>query len=578
MENEVKYKIKRTIYYFPTKKILHRNTILNHDSISTPYLSLSPSSRIIETLNLPSKYNIKKQYKILTRNLNNIKKAKSNLLYLNKTEYGNFHRKILKKKIKTNSNIGNSHFFITLSQENNTLSDLNNNIKTYSNPPELNEKYKKRQFFNLTKKINNNQPLTPREFSNEIKDFFKKRIISNVLKKKKRNYIEDYNNKSERIDMKIFQLKIGNNLIDSFIQSNKDLLRFSRNEKEKEENKLDDIIIQKELLIDEIKKLSEDIEKKQNILKFYKSIEDINKQFFGNTIEFIENPNFIEEKINEWTNINIKLLNILNDKKNSLFRIKKKLNNLEIEINKDSIFDEKIKIKKNHLNDLKMKYFLLLKKKEYYLKENKKCNREDKKIIYNFNTLNMKRMLKINREIKYNNMIYNSIPYSTLAKVLSDMIKNIRNYSPNFDIIPKKMRNYEVEYILNLKYNEKNKKEINKNILIMILILERSWESLFIELKKDVLIPTNANFIKNELYTIDKNKQKENIKNYNIISNEIREKMIENIIKKDNKIILKPKKKINKYHSQTNLFKKISNKKNQQSKPIMDYTNIIEGI
>ena len=575
MENEVKYKIKRTIYYFPTKKILHRNTILNHDSIFTPYLSLSPSSRIIETLNLPSKYNIKKQYKILTRNLNNIKKAKSNLLYLNKTEYGNFHRKILKKKIKTNSNIGNSHFFITLSQENNTLSDLNNNIKTYSNPPELNEKYKKRQFFNLTKKINNNQPLTPREFSNEIKDFFKKRIISNVLKKKKRNYIEDYNNKSERIDMKIFQLKIGNNLIDSFIQSNKDLLRFSRNEKEKEENKLDDIIIQKELLIDEIKKLSEDIEKKQNILKFYKSIEDINKQFFGNTIEFIKNPNFIEEKINEWTNINIKLLNILNDKKNSLFRIKKKLNNLEIEINKDSIFDEKIK---NHLNDLKMKYFLLLKKKEYYLKENKKCNREDKKIIYNFNTLNMKRMLKINREIKYNNMIYNSIPYSTLAKVLSDMIKNIRNYSPNFYIIPKKMRNYEVEYILNLKYNEKNKKEINKNILIMILILERSWESLFIELKKDVLIPTNANFIKNELYTIDKNKQKENIKNYNIISNEIREKMIENIIKKDNKIILKPKKKINKYHSQTNLFKKISNKKNQQSKPIMDYTNIIEGI
>ena len=140
------------------------------------------------------------------------------------------------------------------------------------------------------------------------------------------------------------------------------------------------------------------------------------------------------------------------------------------------------------------------------------------------------------------------------------------------------MRNYEVEYILNLKYNEKNKKEINKNILIMILILERSWESLFIELKKDVLIPTNANFIKNELYTIDKNKQKENIKNYNIISNEIREKMIENIIKKDNKIILKPKKKINKYYSQINVFKKTINKTNQQSNPIMDYTNIIEGI
>ena len=576
MEKEVKYKIKRTIYYFPTRKIFKRNTILNHDSISTPYLSLSPSIKMTETFNLPSKYNIKKKYKVLTKNFNNFRRTKSNLIKINKTEYENYHKKLLQKKIKTNSNIGKSHFFITLSQENNTISEINN-IKTYSNPPTLNEKYKKRQFFNLTKKRNNNQPLTPRELSNDVIELFKKRVISNVLKKKKRNSIEEYNNKSERMDMKIFQLKVGNNLIDSFMQTNKDLLKFSRNEKEKEENKLDDIIIQKENLVDEITKISENIEKKQNILNFYKSIEDINKKFFGNSMEFITNPNFIDDKIKEMTNININLLEILNDKKSSLFRIKNKLKNLEIEINKDSIFEEKIKIKKNHLNELKSKNIFLLKKKEYYLKEKKNLNKQDKKIIYNFNTLNMKRMLKINREIHYNDMIYNSIPNSTLAKVLSDMIKNIRNSSPNFFIIPRRMRNSDVDYILNLKYNEKNQDEINKNIITMIIILERSWESLFIQLKKDVFIPKNENFVRNKLHSIEKNKQNENIKNYNLISNEIRENMIQSIVKKDNKIILKPKKKINKYYSQLNVFKKTINKTNQQSNPIMDYINIIEG-
>ena len=139
------------------------------------------------------------------------------------------------------------------------------------------------------------------------------------------------------------------------------------------------------------------------------------------------------------------------------------------------------------------------------------------------------------------------------------------------------MRNYEVEYILNLKYNEKNQDEINKNIITMIIILERSWESLFIQLKKDVFIPKNENFIRNKLHSIEKNKQNENIKNYNLISNEIRENMIQSIVKKDNKIILKPKKKINKYYSQLNVFKKTINKTNQQSNPIMDYINIIEG-
>ena len=71
MENEVKYKIKRAVYYFPTNR---NKKNIEFDSLTPPYLSSRSSSRIIEFSNSSSKNIFKDKYRILTRNLNNFRR------------------------------------------------------------------------------------------------------------------------------------------------------------------------------------------------------------------------------------------------------------------------------------------------------------------------------------------------------------------------------------------------------------------------------------------------------------------------------------------------------------------------
>ena len=115
MENEVKYKIKRAVYYFPTN-VYRNKKYKEFDSITPPF-----SSRIIQISNSSSKNIFKDKYRLLTRNLNNFRRTKSHLIN-NRTEYENFHKKILENKYKSNS-IG-SDILISISNENKTLSNL----------------------------------------------------------------------------------------------------------------------------------------------------------------------------------------------------------------------------------------------------------------------------------------------------------------------------------------------------------------------------------------------------------------------------------------------------------------------
>ena len=136
--------------------------------------------------------------------------------------------------------------------------------------------------------------------------------------------------------------------------------------------------------------------------------------------------------------------------------------------------------------------------------------------------------------------------------------------------------------MLNMIYNEHNKDEINKNILTMLLMLEKSLESIFIENKRLSLNQKNKILIKEELYKIEKIKESDNFKNYSVIAENIREKVIENIIRKENRLIIKPRKKINKYFIQKNSLNKknIPNKiiKNQSNPIIIDYEALFENM
>lgn len=575
MENEVKYKIKRAVYYFPTNR---NKKNIEFDSLTPPYLSSRSSSRIIEFSNSSSKNIFKDKYRILTRNLNNFRRTKSHLIN-NKTEYQNFHKKILENKYKSNS-IG-SDLLITISNENKELVNFNNNIKTFSDEI-MKEKFSKRYFFNLSKKTNIDNVYSSKKICNDIKEIYKNKIILNVQKRKREHSLEEYQNKSERLNMRLFQLKVSNNLINSYMKTNYNLLKFSTKQKEIEEIKLKEILIEKDILLEEIRKITEQLIKLEITKKFYLSLEELNKKYCGNTKDWITNNNFIKEAINKNTNNNLKLLEKLTDTKNELYKLKNIWDDLKKKEKKRIIEnEEELKQKLNYLKDLKLKNYLLLKKKKYYLNNQKQLKKKGK-TLNDFTSLNIEKIYEMNDELQYNYLINNSIQYYTLAKVLSHILLNIREKSPNFFIIPRKTKLKDIEKMLNMIYTENNKDEINKNILTMLLMLEKSLESIFIENKRLSLNQNNKILMKEELYKIEKTKESDNFKNYSVIAENIREKVIENIIRKENRLIIKPRKKINKYFIQKNSLNKknIPNKiiKNQSNPIIIDYEALFENM
>ena len=372
MENEVKYKIKRAVYYFPTNRNKKNKEF---DSITPPYLSSRSSSRIIEISNSSSKNIFKTKYRILTRNLNNFRRTKSHLIN-NKTEYQNFHKKILENKYKSNS-IG-SDILITISNENKELVNFNNNIKTFSDEI-IKEKSNKRYFFNLSKKTNIDNVYSSKEICNDIKEIYKNKIILNVQKRKREHSLEEYQNKSERLNMRLFQLKVSNNLINSYMKTNKSLLNFSTKQKEIEETKLKEILIEKDILLEEIRKITEQLLKLEITKKFYLSLEELNIKYCGNSKDWITNNNFIKEAINKNTNNNLKLLEKLTDIKNELYKLKNIWDDLKKKEKKRIIEnEEELKQKLNYLKDLKLKNYLLLKKKSYYLNNQKQLKKKRK--------------------------------------------------------------------------------------------------------------------------------------------------------------------------------------------------------
>ena len=179
--------------------------------------------------------------------------------------------------------------------------------------------------------------------------------------------------------MRLFQLKISNNLINSYMKTNKSLLTFSTKQKEKEEIKLKEILIEKNILLEEIRKISEQLIKTKITKKFYLSIEELNKKYCGNRKDRIINTNFIKEIIDKNTNNILKLIEKLNDIKNELYKLKNTWDDLKKKEKKRiKENEEELKQKLNFLKDLKLKNCLLLKKKNYYLNEQKQLKKKEK--------------------------------------------------------------------------------------------------------------------------------------------------------------------------------------------------------
>ena len=220
------------------------------------------------------------------------------------------------------------------------------------------------------------------------------------------------------------------------------------------------------------------------------------------------------------------------------------------EIYRDNIEKEDILIKEEQakLDKLKQRYETLTKSKESIISISKnssltrnilKC-----KNIKNLSIINSPKFNEIFAEMKFEKLLSdNPRLFTCISSLTSLIIENIMNNASQFIELKVSdshliITNEELQKILNKKYTNSNINEVRSNIIIMLKIIERSFEKIILtidELKKTKKGKEIAESVKSKL---ENEKKMQGIVEQKKAIEKIREKILDNVVIKQKKIFV----------------------------------------
>ena len=220
------------------------------------------------------------------------------------------------------------------------------------------------------------------------------------------------------------------------------------------------------------------------------------------------------------------------------------------EIYRDNIEKEDILIKEEQakLDKLKQRYETLTKSKESIISISKnssltrnilKC-----KNIKNLSIINSSKFNEIFAEMKFEKLLSdNPRLFTCISSLTSLIIENIMNNASQFIELKVSdshliITNEELQKILNKKYTNSNINEVRSNIIIMLKIIERSFEKIILtidELKKTKKGKEIAESVKSKL---ENEKKMQGIVEQKKAIEKIREKILDNVVIKQKKIFV----------------------------------------
>ena len=220
------------------------------------------------------------------------------------------------------------------------------------------------------------------------------------------------------------------------------------------------------------------------------------------------------------------------------------------EIYRDNIEKEDILIKEEQakLDKLKQRYETLTKSKESIISISKnssltrnilKC-----KNIKHLSIINSSKFNEIFAEMKFEKLLSdNPRLFTCISSLTSLIIENIMNNASQFIELKVSdshliITNEELQKILNKKYTNSNINEVRSNIIIMLKIIERSFEKIILtidELKKTKKGKEIAESVKSKL---ENEKKMQGIVEQKKAIEKIREKILDNVVIKQKKIFV----------------------------------------
>ena len=537
----------------------HQTTNSYSKSLSNIFLNKSPSQSTIQAITLspePLYQNFEFKFSNLKRTLQKFQRTKSELVMHSYKQYDHYHHEVLHNNLRKNF----SNFFLTsnaLNEEQKTKTETTNTNYTILNDTAITQK----RFMNVSTQsflkdlkipkilgdpIKKYPTSTHQDFSQRCLNQLKCGILFNAKKKCYNDMIEGNRNKVEQINSEYYSLLAGKKLMESFDKTYNNYLKFLHLTISTEIKNLDslsetktELEISNSTLMTRIDKLT----KKRNKYASFKAL--IKKCCGTDDIDantFFDKMNSIQNKI---------IMNIYEyEKKQDELKVLKQKLFQTTEIYRDNIEKEDILIKEEQakLDKLKQRYETLTKSKESIISISKnssltrnilKC-----KNIKNLSIINSPKFNEIFAEMKFEKLLSdNPRLFTCISSLTSLIIENIMNNASQFIELKVSdshliITNEELQKILNKKYTNSNINEVRSNIIIMLKIIERSFEKIILtidELKKTKKGKEIAESVKSKL---ENEKKMQGIVEQKKAIEKIREKILDNVVIKQKKIFV----------------------------------------
>lgn len=545
----------------------HQSTNSYSKSLSNIFLSKSPSQSSIQVLTLSpeSLYtNFKFKFPNLTKTIQSFHRTKSELVLHSYKKYDRYHHETLKNKLKKNY----SNFFLTsnnFGEDKKTFtSNTNNTIVNEAalSPKSLNQiltsscymDKKNRLPKMLFNNIKNYPILTHQDFSKKCLNQLKSNILFNVKKKKYINQLEDSINQYEKVENEYYSLLHDRNLINNFYSTYLNYLKFLEGTVTKELKYLNTLKESKINLEIKNKNLHDKIERLKKLKNKYSSLKILVTKCCG--VGEIDADIFFEKMGALQTKILRKIGNYQKIQE-EIIKIKQNYSLLrEIYLENCKKEEELIKEGIEKLNHLKQKNEILQKNKINLIYQGNQSSLIRKNLkatgMKNLSLINSTKFNEIFVEMKFEKLIAeNPKLFTCISTLVSGMIKKLLVESPEFVELQTSNTHViismeELLKIINKKYTDKNINEVRGNIIIMLKVIERSFEKILFNInlmKKNNKNKILADKIKSKIEATKKIKgiqeQKQGIER-------IRSQILDNVINKQKKIMLISHRKVDK--------------------------------
>ena len=610
---------KTTMFITPNNLSTHSHNTLNNNNNNSPYnhnypkstnlsktltsgfLTKSSSQRSFRAFSSSPLYiNFPLSFPPLRKTLNNYHRTKSELVLNAYSKLNSLHKETLKSKLSSTY----KKFFLTIPSNQQTINKedlietLSNTLRNNTLSP-IDKGLLKKTPKILGDKLKMYPTLSCKDFTKQVLNQLRCGVIFANMQKELFCKVSDINFQLDEVNNTIRTMHKHKKALDIYITEFNAYNKYLRYKINDELLLLNELNKTKLSLEYEVKNLKEKVTQRENMISNVKSFNNLLKKCLGCELNENMTCEMFFDKIKYFENQTLLNIEKFQHKYNEVIQLQNEKEQLDNIIETKEIYQNKQNAKLyKQLNNVKKQYLILTHSKIQILNDIEKAKSSlirKKHHIYH-NTFSTKEtntdITKIQFEMKFEQLSKeNPLIFTCIALMLSDVIHNIMKLNKQFLAIQTDDNSFictekQLNQIVNMKYNHNNISKVFGNIMLMIKIVDRSYERIVNEIHNITCNCKDKDEFVNEIVEQIKDKKKHKfIKEQKKVLEKIRNDKTQKVVNKLRGLTYINKRKIfpemgfiNKINHKNMSKYKITNKLATKSNEELNGTDTLEMI